>query len=133
MDPLTVASAVALLILTKAVEKTGDKLGEKVIQSGNELWQSLHQRKPDTAGEIIKIAQASDLSRTETLSLDVPTIISDIKQLANEDEDFRQSVERAAQQWQLQSGGISNSSKIAEKIGVLNQGVILTQQNTLNF
>jgi hypothetical protein len=133
MDPLTVASAVALLILTKAVEKTGDKLGEKVVQSGNELWQSLRQRKPETAGEIVKIAESSDLSRSEALSLDAPTIISDIQQLANEDADFRRSVETAAQQWQVQSGGITNSSKIAEKIGVLNQGLILNQQNTLNF
>jgi hypothetical protein len=133
MDPLTVASAVALLILTKAVEKTGDKLGEKVVQSGNELWKSLRQRNPETAEEILKIAESSDLSRPETLNLATPAMISDIQQLADRDADLRQSLETAAQQWQLQSGGINNSSKIAEKIGILNQGLILNQQNTLNF
>lgn len=133
MEPLTVASAVALLILTKAVEKTGDKLGEKAVETGNELWNSLRQRRPETAAEIVRIAESSNLSRPEMIDVNASTVISDIQQLADEDGGFRRAVDTAAQQWQVQSGGITNSSKVAEKIGILNQGLVLNQQNTLNF
>jgi hypothetical protein len=133
MDPLTVASAVALLVLTKAVEKTGEKLGEKAIEAGNEFWKSLQQKKPKTAGAIVKIAESSDLSQAEVLNLSRASIISDVQQLANQDEEVRRKVEAAAQEWEAQSGGIINSSKLAEKIGVLNQGLILNQQNTINL
>lgn len=51
MEPFT-AGAIATLVLTKAFEKAGETLGEKVMEKGGKLMQLLKRKSPDTASAI---------------------------------------------------------------------------------
>lgn len=78
MTPVTAAYAVALLILTKVVETTGEEIGKEVFQSGRALWKTLYQKKPEIADAIKQIAENSDLSRSEKRNLTTVEIVNDV-------------------------------------------------------
>jgi hypothetical protein len=58
MDPLTGAAiAVSLIIATKALEKTGEKVGETVWEQTGKFLTSLKQVSPDTVTAIEKVPE----------------------------------------------------------------------------
>ena len=130
-DPVTLTAAgIATLILVKALEKIGDKLGEQTIAAGGKLLALLQRKQPQTASKIELAAQQSDLAQQQPL---VAEIVQEVETLAQQDEEVRSAVAAVAGAAQAQPGMIQNLTMLAEKIGVVNQGVILNQQNTLNF
>ncbi|MEG4272511.1 MULTISPECIES: hypothetical protein [unclassified Microcoleus] len=60
MEPFT-AGAIATLVLTKAIEKKGEILGEKVLEKGSHLMQLLKRKSPDTARAIELVGQHPEL------------------------------------------------------------------------
>lgn len=50
------AGAIATLVLTKAFEKVGETLGEKVVEKSGKLMQLLKRKSPDTASAIEAVA-----------------------------------------------------------------------------
>jgi hypothetical protein len=52
MEPVTLtAAAIATLVITKAIEKTGEVLGEKTLEAGGKLFSLLKRKQPETAKE----------------------------------------------------------------------------------
>jgi len=53
MEPVTLtAAAIATLVITKALEKSGEILGEKTLEAGNKLILLLKHKAPETAAAI---------------------------------------------------------------------------------
>lgn len=148
MEPIILAAtAVAATIMTKAFEKTGEKLGEKVVKESGRFLKSLKIKDPETATAI-------ELSPTQPF--DYGQAVIEVNTLAQDDSDFLcvlQDLATAAQKdenprmshinqiicdtLKYQKNDLQNLSKLAEKIekiGVLNQNSTITNQtNTINL
>ncbi|HAG85264.1 MAG TPA: hypothetical protein DCL61_29995 [Cyanobacteria bacterium UBA12227] len=124
MDPITIATVVLTLIATKAVEKVGEKLGEKTLEEGVKLFNTLQEKAPDTA-QALKQVKDSEVIDAE--------IIEEVRQVAAREPEVQAGVNATADAVHQKAGGVTNLSKLAEKIGVLNQGLILNQQNTIHL
>jgi len=56
MDPATVATAIATIFLTKALEKSGEKFGESILTKANQAIAKIRKRSPEMA----KLLEAGD-------------------------------------------------------------------------
>jgi hypothetical protein len=134
-DPVSLTAAgIAVLILTKAFEKIGEKVGEKAIEAGNKLLLLLKRKDPETAGKIEQVAQQPALAEQQPADFGVAELVNKVEALAQQDTEVKAAVDEvAATTAQSNPSVIQNFNKLAEKIGVVNQGTILNQNNTLNF
>ena len=86
MEPISLtAGAIATLVLTKAFEKTGEKLGENVIEQGGKLMKLLQRKSPDTASAIELVAQRPELAEQHPEIYAVPVLAKKIEAVANND------------------------------------------------
>ena len=132
MEPLT-ATLIATLILTKAFEKTGEKLGEAALAQGGKLLAVLRRKSPDTAVAIEKVAQQPDLAEQEPENFGTATLVGQVE-AATADPEVKQAVDELAEAARSQPATIQNMTKLAEKIGIVNQGGTQTfSGNTFNF
>jgi len=68
MEPVTLtASAIAVLIATKAFEKTGEKLTESVWNSVEKFSAHLQRKDPKTAEAIALVAKQPELAQQQPL------------------------------------------------------------------
>ncbi|MBE9013181.1 hypothetical protein IQ250_23575 [Pseudanabaenaceae cyanobacterium LEGE 13415] len=132
MEPLTLsATAVAATILTKAFEKTGEKLGEAVIDQSGKFLSSLKQKSPE-------IATAVEL--IDEQPLDYGLAVLEVDKLARKDSDFANEVQTLAESARSESNPklnqviqeiidtlksqqptIQSFDKLADKIGLVVQ------------
>jgi len=144
MEPLILAAtAIAATVMNKAFEKTGEKLGEKVVEESGKFLTSLKVKSPKTATAIelapeqpLDYGQAViEVNALAKVDSDLFDTLQNLTIAAREDSDprIRQMVQIILDTLQSQQPSIQNLSKLAEKIGVLNQGVINTQNNTINL
>jgi hypothetical protein len=132
MEPLT-ATLIATLILTKAFEKTGEKLGEAALAQGGKLLAVLRRKSPDTAVAIEKVAQQPELAEQEPENFGTATLVGQVE-AATADPEVKQAVDELAEAARSQPATIQNMTKLAEKIGIVNQGGTQTfSGNTFNF
>jgi hypothetical protein len=135
MDPLNITSALALLLLQKAAGKIGEKIGDKISQVGDRLWTLLEEKSVQTTIEIKKLSESVDSLESLSSKIensDTMMILNNMQQLVANDDDIKKAVNDAAEQWEIQSSRDSaSSSKIAEKIGILNNGLIVNP--VINF
>ena len=145
MEPLTLAAiAVATTIMSKALEKTGDKLGEKVYEQTEKFVTSLKNKSPQTITAIENIPEAPlDYGRAvldiEELAKADPEVAEDLKILAAvATEDPNAKLINAIQEIvttlksQSQESKTQKLSKLAEKIGLVVYGGTVSIEN-LNF
>jgi tRNA U34 5-carboxymethylaminomethyl modifying enzyme MnmG/GidA len=86
-DPATLtAAAIATLIITKAFEKTGERLGEKVLEEGSNLLSLLRHKDPETA-TVIELAQEQPLNYGQA-------VLEKIEAAAKTDPEIAQSVKQ---------------------------------------
>lgn len=143
MDPLTLAAtAIAATIMTKFWEKTGEKLGEKVFTESEKFLSALKRKSPETVTAIENAPEQP---------LDYGQAVIEIQSLAERDFEIAEAMQALA--WAAneeqnpklssiaqeiicalknQPPTIQNSSKLAEKIGLVVQDGNVSIQN-LNF
>jgi hypothetical protein len=128
VDP-TSLSAIAVLVATKALESTGEKLGESTWNLVGKFLAALKRKHASTATAIEKVAQTPELSVDKPDVYGIETLISQVEAAAQDDSEVRQALLRIADEVKKQPGTITNISKLAEKVGTLVQG----NDNTFNI
>jgi hypothetical protein len=134
MEPVTLtASAIAVLIATKAFEKTGEKLTESVWNSIKKFLAHLQRKDPKTAEAIAVVAKQPELAQQQPTVYGQQALIEKIETLVQNDRELQKLTEAIQTAVQAQPGSVVNMTKLAEKIGVLNQGTTINQTNTINL
>lgn len=136
VEPVTTltATAIATLIATKAFEKAGDKLGEGVWALVSKFLTALKRKDPATAEAIEAVAQNPALAEKQPEIYSTATLASKVEAAAQgEKNEIQQVAEEIQKVAQKQPGAIVNMVQLAEKIGVVNQGTIVGQSNTITL
>ena len=137
MEPLTTAAiAVSTLILKKAFEKTGDKLGEAVSSQIGGLMQ-LFNKKQLAKTEAIAQAETSadftlavaELETAARTDYEVSQAILAVETAVKADPQLFQKIQTAIQAVRDETTLIQNNAKLAEKIGLVVQGGTVNLQN----
>lgn len=95
MEPFT-AGAIATLVLTKAFEKAGETLGEKVMEKGGKLMQLLKRKSPDTASAIEVAAQNPELIEQQPEDYGEAVLVEKVESAANSDSEIAAAVQALA-------------------------------------
>jgi hypothetical protein len=132
MEPLT-GTAIAVLIATKAFEKTGEKLTESVWNSVEKFSAYLQRKDPKTAEAIAVVAKQPELAQQQPTVYGQQALIEKVENLVQNDGELRKLTEAIQTAVQAQLGAVVNLTKLAEKIGVVNQGTTIGQTNTINL
>lgn len=119
MIPIAPAK-IAVLVITKALEKAGEEVGKKVISEGSKLLLLLKRKKPDTAASVEKAAQQLELA--EQQSQDYNELIKKLEDAASEDSEIAAAIQAVAEAVKSRPSTINNYTKLAEKIGIVVQG-----------
>lgn len=144
------ATAIATLILTKAVEKTGEELGKKVVEKSERVLDLLRTKFSKLAAAIVTRAEqppldvgvaqldsaiASELAEVAKQDSEIAEAISELEQVAklNPSPNLAQAI-RIIEGSQLgsQAPTIQNFGKVAEEIKAVFQGNVI-QNPTFNF
>jgi hypothetical protein len=95
MEPFT-AGAIATLVLTKAIEKAGETLGEKVMEKSGKLMQLLKRKSPDTASAIEVAAQHPELVEQQPEDYGEAVLVEKVESAANSDSEIAAAVQALA-------------------------------------
>ena len=132
VEPVS-AAVIATLIATKAFEKTGDKLGEGVWALVSKFLSTLKRKDPATAAAIAQVAQTAALAEQQAQTYGTAALMAKVEEAAKTDVEVQQAAAAIQTAVQAQPGAIVNLTKLAEKIGVLNQHTVIDQTNNLSF
>jgi hypothetical protein len=134
VEPATLtATAIATMIATKAFEKTGEKIGEAVTGLIPKFLSALRRKDLKTADAITTVAQQPELAEQQPETYGTSAIVAKVEAIAQEDAEIRQVAQEIQTAVQAQPGAVVNLTQLAEKIGVVNQGTIMSQTNTFSF
>jgi hypothetical protein len=122
------AAAIATLILTKAFEKTGEKLTETVWKQGEKLLALLKRKAPETAGAIAAVAENPQLAEQRPAEFGVAVLVEKVEVAAN-DPDVRAELEELARMAEAQNPVVIENWKGINIKG----GVNTVSGNTFNF
>ena len=123
IDPISLsAEALTTLVLTKALEKGGETLGEKTLEQVGRLIQLLRRKSPVTASAIEKVAEQPELAEQQPEDYGEAVLVAQVQEAARADEEIAEAVRALAEAVQAQPATIQNLEKLAEKIGIVNQG-----------
>ncbi len=123
MEPVELtAAAIGSLFLTKALEKTGEKLGEEAFKQGSKLLQLLKRKSPETVSAIEKVVQNPELAEQRPEDYGVPVLVKKVEETAKADPEVAAALRDWANVVQSQGSTIQNFTKLAEKIGMVVQG-----------
>ena len=127
MEPISLtAGAIATLVLTKAIEKTGETLGEKALEQGGKLMQLLKRKSPDTASAIEVAAQNPELVEHKPEEYSAPVLVEKVQKAAKLDPEIAEAVQSVANAVNAQPQSIQSVTNIAHKIGVVAPGSVFT-------
>lgn len=93
---LFTAGAIATLVLTKAIEKAGETLGEKVMEKSGKLMQLLKRKSPDTASAIEVAAQHPELIEQQPKDYGEAVLVEKVESAANSDSEIAAAVQALA-------------------------------------
>jgi hypothetical protein len=134
MEPVTLtASAIAVLIATKAFEKTGEKLTESVWNSVEKFSAHLQRKDPKTAEAISLVAKQPELAQQQPTVYGQQALIEKIETLVQNDRELQKLTEAIQTAVQAQPGAVVNMTQLADKIGAVYQGTNIGQTNTINL
>ncbi|HEY9691667.1 MAG TPA: hypothetical protein V6D15_05655 [Oculatellaceae cyanobacterium] len=134
MEPVSLtagAIAIATIILTKAVEKTGEKLGEAVLEKGGNLMKLLQHKSPETASALQVVAQRPELAEQQPEDYGVAVLEAKVEEAAKSDSEIAAAILNLAEMVKSQpqaSQVIENWKGINIKGGNPN-----ISNNTFNF
>ncbi|MFB8792197.1 MAG: hypothetical protein U7123_25960 [Potamolinea sp.] len=123
-DPVSLSvGAVAVLVATKAFEKTGEKLSESTWNLVSKFLSSLRRRDPATATAIEKVAQQPELAQQQPDDFGIAVLINKVEESVENDQEIAQAAQSIADALRSQLGTkVFNSTKLAEQIAVVVQG-----------
>jgi hypothetical protein len=122
-DPVSLsAGAIAVLVSTKALEKTGEKLSESTWNLVAKFLTFLRRRDPTTAKAIESLSQNPALADQQPENYSIPVLVCRVEEAAEEDLDIQQTLQALVDAVQFEPGAVVNMTKLAEKIGVVVQG-----------
>ncbi len=102
MEPLTLTTIAATLVLTKALEKTGEQLGESVIEQGAKVFKLIQDRFPNTGSAIERVQQKSlPAGREAYLDAEFTEIAQEVDKVASQDPEIAKEVESLGTKAQL--------------------------------
>ena len=146
MEPVTltaVAMAIATLLLTKALEKTGENLGDAAWQQSRKLIEQLRdknklplltnatqaneQQRLDYGQAVLELKAAADADP------EIAQQVVEVEAAAKGDPKLAPQVEEVANTVNSQQPSIQNLAKLAEKINNLNQAQNITINQTNTF
>lgn len=130
MEPLT-AGMIAILVLTKAFEKAGETLGEKVLEKAGNLMQLLKRKSPDTASAIELVAQHPKLVEEQPEDYGEAVLVEKVDSAAKSDSEIAVAVQALADAVKSQPQASQNITN-AEKIYGNFQGSSIGGNVTLN-
>jgi hypothetical protein len=134
MEPVSLTTAaIATLVATKAFEKTGEKLTDSVWNLVSGFLTALRKKDPKTAEAIEQVAQQPALAEQQPATHGTAALVKTVETLAAQDPELQTAAQVIQTAVQAQPGAIVNMTQLAEKIGVVNQGTIVNQQNTINL
>ncbi len=127
MEPVTLtAAAIATLVITKAFEKNGEKLGEKALEEGGKLLVLLKRKEPSTANDI-------ELAQTQPLDYDQASLVEQVEKAAKKDDEIAQAVEALADAVKSQPSIIQNFRNTVDKNYGGNVGNVSNDNRTQTF
>jgi hypothetical protein len=98
MEPLTASAIAALtLVLSNALEKTGETLGENVMEQAGKAMEQLKRKSKETASAIERAAQNPDLVIEEPEEYGVAVLVEKVEEAAKTDPELRAAIEALAQ------------------------------------
>lgn len=122
-DPVSLsAGAIAVLVATKAFEKTGEKLSESTWNLVSKFLTSLRHKDPATATAIETVSQEPTLADRQPDEFGISALVDRVEKAAVEDFNIQQSIQAIADEVRSEPRAIVNMTKLAEKIGVTVQG-----------
>ena len=133
MDPITVLAAIATIVLQKALEKTSEELGERVLKQSDKLLSTLKTKSPKAASAIeLSLEQPIDYGQVvadiETLIEAEPEVAEIVQELAiagKQDSNMslsESSLMELANSLKEQSLESKRDIYLADKIGLVVQG-----------
>jgi hypothetical protein len=135
VEPVTTltATAIATIIATKAFEKTGEKIGEAIGGLIPKFLSALRRKDAKTADAIATLAQQPELAEQHPEVYGTSALVAKVESIAREDAEIQQAAQEIQAAVQAQPGAVVNLTQLAEKIGVVNQGVIMNQTNNISL
>jgi hypothetical protein len=118
MEPATIATAIATIFLTKALEKTGEKFGEATLAKIGQAITHIRKHSPETATALVAgDAKVLNLGTAVLEQIQPDPIFAELVAAADaeENQELRQKLE------EIKKTATQNPSKLAEKIGILVQ------------
>lgn len=129
MEPVSsVAVAIATLVLTKAFERTGEILSEKVVEKSDKLARLLKQQSHRTTTTIERGKQhpwdygqvvLEEIEAAVFADWEIAEAVREVEAAAKEDPSVAQSVQAVANAIKSERSSLYNYAKVAEKAGVL--------------
>lgn len=116
MEPITWA-VLLTLVATKATEKIGEQLGEGAISSAKHLLEVLRRRSPETARRLELTSGPNDGD-----VIDAEIIEQEVMRVAATEPEVQSAVAAAAAAVAADQTSLPASSKLANKIGVVQMG-----------
>ncbi|MCW5317387.1 hypothetical protein GTQ43_27345 [Nostoc sp. KVJ3] len=129
MEPVSLtAAAIATLVITKAFEKTGEILGENVLEQSGKLFLLLKRKAPKTASAI-------ELAQTQPLNYGQASLVEQVEEAAKKDPEIAQAVEAIADTVKSQPSIIQNFTNTVDKNYGGNVGNVANdnRNQTFNF
>ncbi|WP_088241949.1 hypothetical protein [Calothrix rhizosoleniae] len=134
MEPVELtAAAIATLVLTKAIEKSGEKLGESVLERGGKLLSLLKRKSPNTATAIEKVVKNPELATQQPLDYGEAVLVEKVEKAAQSDTEIAAMVQALANTFKSQPSTIQNFTKLAEKIANLYQAPVKIEKQEFNL
>jgi hypothetical protein len=112
------------LVITKAFEKSGEKLGEKAIEKGGKLVRLLQERFPKTASALVRVQEHQQDWREAEL---------EVEAAARQDEDVKATVEAISDEVKSQPTFKQMIKNIVKNNYGGNVGNVQNDNRTQNF
>lgn len=117
------AAAIAALVVAKALEKTGGKLDEKVLEQRERLEHLLKERFP-TKVTMIEIAEQQPLNGEQAVEIE-----RQVEEAAKADPEVAQTVQAIAETVQSQPECMEKFTKLAKEIRMGVQEQLINHPN----
>ncbi len=140
MEPLSSAAVViSSLIVTKAFEKTGEKLGEVFVDKIGKFVSLIKSKAlpktkavNDTSGFANFTEAVNELESTAQSDAELSQAVRELNQAVESDPTLMEKIRNTAVLVKNEPNLIQNQAKLAEKIGLVVQGGTVNIEN-LNF
>ena len=124
-DPLSLSvGAIAVLIATKALEKTGEKLSESTWDLVSQFLAALRRKAPNTATAIEEVAQQPALKDQQPGDFGLDVLTRSVEKAARNDSEIQRAIQAIANDSEIQRAIVKeyySAGKLAEQICVVVQ------------